>query len=57
MVSGSIENDNHYEFVCDNGKMEITCCYETFREAIEDGKWGGMSEWSDLLEESEEIDS
>ena len=57
MVSGSIENDNHYEFVCDNGKMEITCCYETFREAVEDGKWGGMSEWSDLLEESEEIDS
>ena len=55
MVSGSIENDNHYEFVCDNGKMEITCCYETFREAIEDGKWGGMTEWAELLEESEEI--
>ena len=55
MVSGSIENDNHYEFVCDNGKMEITCCYETFREAIEDGKWGGMEEWAELLEESEEI--
>ena len=53
MVSGSIENDNHYEFVCDNGKMEITCCYETFREAIEDGKWGGMEEWAELLEESE----
>lgn len=53
MVSGSIENDNHYEFVCDNGKMEITCCYETFREAIEDGKWGGMTEWAELLEESE----
>ena len=55
MVSGSIENDKHYEFVCDNGKMEITCCYETFREAIEDGKWGGMEEWAELLEESEEI--
>ena len=55
MVSGSIENDNHYEFTCDNGKMEITCSYETFREAVEDGKWGGMSEWADLLEESEEI--
>ena len=57
MVSGSIENDNHYEFTCDNGKMEITCCYETFREAIENGKWGGWDEWSELLEESEEIDS
>ena len=57
MVSGSIENDNHYEFTCDNGKMEITCSYETFREAVEDGKWGGMSEWADLLEESEEIDA
>jgi hypothetical protein len=35
MVSGSIENDNHYEFTCENGKMEITCCYETFLEAVE----------------------
>ena len=57
MVSGSIENDTHYEFTCVDGKFEETCSYETFREAVEDGKWGGMSEWSDLLEESEEIDS
>ncbi len=57
MVSGSIENDTHYEFTCVNGKYEETCSYETFREAVEDGKWGGMSEWAYLLEESEEIDS
>ena len=57
MVSGSIENDTHYEFTCVDGRYEETCSYETFREAVEDGKWGGMSEWSDLLEESEEIDS
>jgi len=57
MVSGSIENDNHYEFTCENGKFEETCSYETFKEAVEDGKWGGMEEWAELFEESEEIDS
>ena len=57
MISGSIENDSHYEFVCDNGKFEETCSYETFKEAVEDGKWGGMAEWEVLFEESEEIDS
>ena len=57
MVSGSIENDTHYEFTCVNGKFEETCSYETFREAVEDGKWGGMEEWAELFEESEEIDS
>ena len=55
MVSGSIENDSHYEFTCDNGKYEETCSYETFREAVEDGKWGGMTEWAELFEESEEV--
>ena len=57
MVSGSIENDTHYEFTCENGKFEETCSYETFREAVEDGKWGGWDEWAELFEESEEIDS
>jgi len=55
MISGSIENDSHYEFVCDNGKFEETCSYETFKEAVEDGKWGGMAEWDSLFEESEEV--
>ena len=55
MVSGSIENDCHYEFTCENGKFEETCSYETFKEAVIDGKWGGWSEWSELLEESEEL--
>ena len=55
MISGSIENDCHYEFVCDNGKFEETCSYETFREAVEDGKWGGWAEWAELFEESEEV--
>ena len=57
MVSGSIENDCHYEFTCENGKFEETCSYETFREAVEDGKWGGWDEWAELFEESEEIDA
>jgi hypothetical protein len=57
MVSGSIENDSHYEFTCENGKFEETCSYETFKDAVEDGKWGGAKEWEVLFEESEEIDS
>ena len=57
MVSGSIENDTHYEFTCENGKFEESCSYETFKEAVEDGKWGGWDEWAELFEESEEIDS
>ena len=55
MISGSIENDCHYEFVCDNGKFEETCSYETFKEAVEDGKWGGWDECAELFEESEEV--
>jgi hypothetical protein len=55
MVSGSIENDTHYEFTCVDGKFEETCSYETFKEAVEDGKWGGWDEWSELFEESEEV--
>jgi len=55
MVSGSIENDSHYEFTCVNGNFEETCSYETFKEAVEDGKWGGWNEWSELFEESEEV--
>lgn len=55
MVSGSIENDCHYEFVCDNGRFEETCSYETFKEAVEDGKWGGMEQWAEMFEESEEV--
>ena len=57
MVSGSIENDTHYEFTCVDGKYEETCSYDTFREAVEDGKWGGWDEWAELFEESEEIDA
>ena len=53
MVSGSIENDSHYEFTCEDGKYEETCSYETFKQAVVDGKWGGWNEWSDMFEESE----
>jgi len=55
MVSGSIENDCHYEFTCEDGKFEETCSYETFKEAVMDGKWGGMAEWEMVFEESEEV--
>ena len=53
MVSGSIENDCHYEFTCEDGKYIETCSYETFKEAVMDGKWGGAKEWEMLFEESE----
>ena len=55
MVSGSIENDTHYEFTCCDGNFEETCSYETFKEAVVDGKWGGWNEWEVLFEESEEV--
>jgi hypothetical protein len=55
MVSGSIENDSHYEFTCENGNYQETCSYESFKHAVVDGKWGGWSEWAELLEESEEV--
>jgi hypothetical protein len=57
MISGSIENDSHYEFICDDGKFVETCSYETFKEAVEDGKWGGAKEWEMLFEESEEFEA
>jgi hypothetical protein len=54
MVSGSIENDCHYEFTCEDGNFEETCSYETFKEAVEDGKWGGWDEWEHLLQEDDD---
>jgi hypothetical protein len=53
MVTGSIENDNHYEFTCDNGTYKVTCSYETFKEAVMDGKWGGAREWEILFEDEQ----
>ena len=53
MVSGSIENDTHYEFTCEDGKYEETCSYETFKEAVVDGKWGGWNVWAEMFEERE----
>jgi len=54
MASGSIENDNHCEFTCNDGKIEVTCCYDNFREAVEDGKWGGWDEWVYLYQDEDE---
>jgi hypothetical protein len=53
MVSGSIENDTHYEFTCSDGNFEETCSYETFKEAVVDGKWGGWNEWAEMFQEDE----
>jgi hypothetical protein len=54
MVSGSIENDTHYEFTCSDGNFEETCSYETFKDAVVDGKWGGWNEWAEMFQEDEE---
>ena len=57
MVTGSIENNWHYEFTCEDGKFEETCSYDdNFEEAVKDGKWGGWDEWKHLFEEDEEDD-
>jgi hypothetical protein len=53
MVTGSIENDNHYEFTCNNGTYKVTSSYETFKEAVMDGKWGGAREWEILFEDEQ----
>ena len=29
--------------------------FDTFKEAVEDGKWGGWDEWAEMFEESEEV--
>ncbi len=55
LVAGSIENNDHYEYTCRNGNIELTCSYEDFRSAVEDGKWGGWDEWSEIYGESEEV--
>ncbi len=55
LVAGSIENNDHYEYTCRNGNLELTCSYEDFRSAVEDGKWGGWDEWSEIYGESEEV--
>ena len=53
MVSGSNETDFHREVTCINGELEVTCSYDNFREAVKDGKWGGIEEWTpELFEEN-----
>lgn len=54
MVSGSPENNTHSEFTCANGELEYGISYDSFKEAVEDGKWGGTSEWEYLFDEEEE---
>ena len=55
LVAGSIENNDHFEYTCRNGNIELTCSYEDFRSAVEDGKWGGWDEWAEIYGESEEV--
>ena len=53
MITGSIENNYHFEFTCVNGWLILTKEYETFKEAVEDGKWGGIEEWPMLFEDEQ----
>jgi hypothetical protein len=55
LVAGSIENNDHYEYTCRNGNIELTCSYDDFRSAVDDGKWGGWDEWAEVYGESEEV--
>ena len=49
VVTFSMESDYYYEIVKVDGKYQAAHEYESFREAIEDGKLGGVSEWQDLF--------
>lgn len=49
VVTFSMESDYYYEIEKVDDKYVATNEYESFREAIEDGKLGGVSEWQDLF--------
>jgi hypothetical protein len=49
VVTFSMESDYYYEIVKVDGEYQAAHEYESFREAIEDGKLGGVSEWQDLF--------
>jgi hypothetical protein len=49
VVTFSMESDYYYEIVKVDGKYQAAHEYESFREAIEDGQLGGVSEWQDLF--------
>jgi len=53
LVAGSIESDFHYEYTFKNGTIEYPLSYETFKDAVLDGKWGGPENWSCLFEDEE----
>lgn len=50
---GSMENDTFFEAEGLEGDFYITHEYSDFREAIEDGKFGGVDNWQFLFEEEE----
>jgi hypothetical protein len=54
LITGSIESDFHYEYRFINGKIEYIVSYDTFKEAVENGNWGGMKEWADIFEDADE---
>jgi hypothetical protein len=49
VVTFSMESDYYYEIVKVDGKYQAAHEYESFREAIEDGKLGGIDQWQDLF--------
>jgi hypothetical protein len=53
LISGSIESDFHREYIFQNGSIEYPLSYDSFKEAVECGKWGGRENWQDLFEEDE----
>ncbi len=53
LIAGSVESDFHYEYIFQNGNIEYPLSYETFKDAVLDGKWGGPENWSCLFEDEE----
>lgn len=54
VVSHSIESDYYFEIVKEDGEYIVTEEYDSFREAIKNGKLGGEEEWQDFFEDDEE---
>lgn len=53
VVSHSIESDYYFEIVKEDGEYKVTEEYDSFRDAVECGKLGGIEEWQDFFEDDE----
>ena len=53
LIAGSIESDFHNEYKFEDGNIEYIVSFDSFKEAVECGKWGGRENWECLFEDEE----